>query len=345
MDRRSSKPEVLSELRQRAVKLKSMGKTHREISEILEIGESTSRLYWTRFKRQGKEGLKLGNRGRPKGSSRMLSARQEKAVQKLITDKTPDQLKMPFALWTRSAIRQLVIDRYGVRLATRTLGSYLKRWGFTPQKPKKRDYEQQPEAVRKWLDDEYPAIAKRAKSEGAEIFWGDETGVNNQDQIGRSYAPKGKTPTRRAMAKKVSTSMISAVTNKGQLRFMIYRKGMNSKLFIRFLKRLVKSTDSKVFLIVDNLRAHKAKVVQKWLENHGHEIEVHYLPAYSPDLNPDEFLNNTIKRQLSNMPPAHSVNEQQSRLRSQMKSNQKRPGLIASLFNAPSVSYAKYASI
>ena len=147
------------------------------------------------------------------------------------------------------------------------------------------------------------------------------------------------------MAKKVSTSMISAVTNKGQLRFMIYRKGMNAKLFIRFLKRLVISTTRKIFLIVDNLRAHKAKLVQSWLSDHKDEIEVHYLPAYSPDLNPDEFLNNTIKRQLSNMPPAKSVNEQQSRLRNQMRSNQKRPGLIASMFYAPSVCYAKCASI
>ena len=120
---------------------------------------------------------------------------------------------------------------------------------------------------------------------------------------------------------------------------------MNAKLFIRFLKRLVKSSDRKVFLIVDNLRAHKAKVVQSWLGEHEDEIEVHYLPAYSPDLNPDEFLNNTIKRQLSNMPPADSVREQQTRLRNQMRSNQKRPGLIASLFKAPSVAYAKCATI
>ena len=117
MDRRSSKPEVLTELRQRAVKLKKMGKTHRKIAEILEIGESTSRLYWARFKKQGDEGLKLGSRGRPKGSSRMLSKRQEQAIQKLITDKTPDQLKMPFALWTRSAIRQLVTRRVCSRTA------------------------------------------------------------------------------------------------------------------------------------------------------------------------------------------------------------------------------------
>ena len=120
---------------------------------------------------------------------------------------------------------------------------------------------------------------------------------------------------------------------------------MNWKLFIQFLKRLVKTSDRKVFLIVDNLRAHKAKVVKDWLVGRENQIEVHYLPAYSPDLNPDEFLNNTIKRQLSNMPPAESVHEQQNRLRSQMKSNQKRPGLIASLFQAPSVAYAKCANI
>lgn len=340
MDRRSSKPDVLRELRNRAVAMKQRGMTHAQIAESLDIGESTSRYYWALYKKGGDEGLALGHRGRPLGSQRRLTARQEKAIQNAITDKTPDQLKMPFALWTREAVGELITRRYGLRLPVRTLGEYLKRWGFTPQKPKRRDYEQQPEEVRRWLDEEYPALKARAVAEDADIYWGDETGICNQDQTGRSYAPKGKTPVRRAMAKKVTSSMISAVTNRGHMRFMVYQGGMKTDLFIKFLKRLVKSAPRKVILIVDNLRVHKAKRVQSWLKGREDEIELVYLPAYSPDLNPDEYLNNTLKKQLGNSIPASSVREQQKRIRRQMRSNQKRPSLIISLFSTPPVRYA-----
>ena len=340
MDRRSSSAEVLEELRERAVSLKKAGKTHYEIAEILNIGYSTSRLYWKLYQEGGNRGIKLKKRGRPTGVGCKLDAKQQKTIQTLIADKTPDQLKMPFALWTREAVSDLVYRKFEIRLPVRTLGTYLKRWGFTPQKPKRRDYAQQPEEVKQWLDDEYPQLEKRAKAEGGEIYWGDETGVSNQDQTGRSYAPKGKTPVRRAFAKKVSSSMISAITNKGEARFMLYRKGMTGSLFIEFLKRLVRSSKRKVFLIVDNLRAHKARKVTQWLQNNKKQIEVHYLPAYSPDLNPDEFLNNTLKKQLAKKPPVDSIHQQQKQILRQMQSNQKRPSLIASLFRVPSVQYA-----
>jgi transposase len=313
---------------------------HGEIARMLDIGESTSRKYWSLFLKGGIHALKLDKRGRRTGTGRTLSVRQENALRKLIEDKTPDQLKMSFALWTRQAVGELIRKRYGILLPVRTLGEYLKRWGFTPQKPRRRDYEQQPQQVRAWLDNHYPAIAQRARAQKGEIFWGDETGINNQDQRGRGHAPRGRTPVRAAMAKKVSTSMISAVSNKGTLRFMVYRKGMTAILFLTFLKRLVKSGTRKVFLIVDNLRAHKAKLVGKWVEENGTQIELHYLPTYSPELNPDEYLNNTLKKQLANDPPARTVKEQQHRVRGQMRSNQKRPALIASLFDATHVRYA-----
>lgn len=340
MDRRSSSAEVLLELRQRAVAMKQQGKTHQQIAESLDIGMSTSRLYWKLHKQGGQGNLKLGKRGRRVGVGRTLSLKQEMAIQNAIKDKTPDQLKMPFALWSREAIGELILRRYGISLPIRTMGEYLKRWGFTPQKPKRREYSQQPAEVRKWLEEQYPEIEARAKAESADIYWGDETGVNNQDQTGRSYAPKGQTPIARVFAKKVSSSMISAITNKGQLRFMLYRNGMSAKLFVNFLQRLVRSTPRKVFLIVDNLKAHKSGLVLKWLKEHVEEISVFYLPAYSPDLNPDEYFNNIFKRQLSNKPAISTLIEQQKRMLCQMRSNQKRPGLIASLFQAPSVQYA-----
>ncbi|MCC5790161.1 MAG: IS630 family transposase [Opitutales bacterium] len=295
---------------------------------------------WSLYRQGGEDGIRLGKRGRPAGLKRRLTPRQESAIQRAITDKTPDQLKMPFALWTRQAIGELIQRRYEIKLPVRTLGEYLKRWGFTPQKPKRKEYSQQPEAVRKWLDEQYPAIKAKARQEKADIYWGDETGVNNQDQTGRGYAPRGKTPIRQAMAKKVSTSMISAVTNKGQLRFMVYQGGMNNDIFIKFLSRLIKSSSKKVFLIVDNLRVHKSKKVKQWLDDHKKETRVYYLPPYCPELNPDEYLNNTLKKQLENHPPASAIAEQQERIRSQMRSNQKRPNLVISLFSATNVKYA-----
>jgi len=273
MDRRRSSSDLLQELRTRAVEMKKQGRTHREIARALAIGESTSRLYWRLYKQGQHAALKLRRRGRQPGAKRRLSARQERAVQKAITDQTPDQLKMPFALWTRQAVGELIQRRHGISLPVRTLGEYLRRWGFTPQKPRRRDDQQQPAAVQRWLDVDHPRVQRRARAEGAVIYWGDETGINHQDQVGRSYAPRGQTPTRRAQASKVSTCMISAVTNKGQPRFMLYRQALTVKVFIGFLRRLTRATDRKVILILDNLRVHKARAVRAWLEGRENKSE------------------------------------------------------------------------
>lgn len=192
MDRRSSKPEVLRELRERVIEMRKKGMTHVEIAGVLDIGESTSRKYWSLYVKGGKQALKLGKRGRRKGANRRLDIRQENAVRKLIEDKTPDQLKMPFALWTRQAVGELIRKRYGVRLPVRTLGEYLKRWGFTPQKPKRRDYEQQPQQVREWIDENYPAIARRAKAQKGEIFWGVRQGSTTKTRGGADTRHAGR---------------------------------------------------------------------------------------------------------------------------------------------------------
>ena len=163
----------------------------------------------------------------------------------------------------------------------------------------KRAYEQRPAEVRKWLEESYPAIAARAKEEGAEIHWGTclqqagETGIRSDSQHGRSYSPKGKTPVIRLSAKCASMNMISTVTNQGKVRFMVYSGSMNAKRLLRFFAQLVKDAARKVFLILDNLRVHHARLVKAWLatEENQRNIEVFFLPAYSPELNPDEYLN------------------------------------------------------
>ena len=175
------------------------------------------------------------------------------------------------------------------------MGDYLKSWGFTPQKPKKKAYEQNSKSVNKWLEDEYPKIKKQAKKENAEIHWADETGIKNTSQYGRSYAPKGKTPVKETLAKRLSLNMISTVTNQGKVRFMTYKGTMNSQRFVIFLKRLIKGANRKLFIILDNLKVHHSKIVKKWVEENKNKIALFYLPSYSPELNPDEYLNNDLK--------------------------------------------------
>lgn len=157
---------------------------------------------------------------------------------------------------------------------------YLRRWEFTPQQPLTRARQRSDAAIAAWLQRDYPKIARRARQERALIYWGDETGISNQDQIGRGYAPKGQTPVVHKTAKKLATSMISAVNNRGLMRFMCFAGALNAALFIVFLRRLIASGSGKLFLIVDNLRVHHAVKVRRWVEAHRGEIELLFLPPY-----------------------------------------------------------------
>lgn len=179
------------------------------------------------------------------------------------------------------------------------MGDYLRKWGFTPQKPKKQAYEQCPKAVQKWLNEDYPLIKERAEKENAEIYWGDETGVKSQCNHGRSYAPKGKTLIKKSTSKRFSVNMVSAVTNQGKVQFMIYSEAMNAERLIEFLKQLIKSSRRKIYLILDNLKVHHSKVVKEWMGKNQDKIALFFLPSYSPEMNPDEYLNCDLKQGLS----------------------------------------------
>ncbi len=200
----------------------------------------------------------------------------------------------------------------------------MRKWGFSPQKPKKRAYEQSPKAVKQWLETKYPAIKSRAKDEGAEIHWGDETGIKNNCNHGRSYSPKGRMPVKKSMSKRFSINMISALSNQGLLRFMMYDETMTARVLLRFLKRLIEDAGRKVFLVLDNLRVHHAKLVKAWLEKHIYEIEIFYLPAYSPGLNPDEYLNADLKAGIRSAAPARSKSDLKGKVCCHMRMLQRR---------------------
>ncbi|MEI6846840.1 MAG: IS630 family transposase [Chlorobiaceae bacterium] len=284
-------------LRQQVIRLRKKGRKNLEVAEVLGLSHETTSRWWQRYLSEGSKMLSLSvpKRGRKTGDKRTLSSEQEKAVKEMIVDHYPDQLTLQFALWHRQAVLMLIHQKFGINMPIRTVGAYLSRWGYTPQKPVHKAYEQRPAEVERWMNNAYPEIKAKAKSEHAEIYWGDETGIATNGNLVRGYAPDGKTPVLRLNARKEHISMISAISNQGQLRFMLYENAMNGSRLIEFMKRLVKDVGHKVILILDNLRVHHCKPVKEWLGMNTDTIEVFYLPAYSPELNPDEYLNSDLK--------------------------------------------------
>lgn len=289
-DARALDHEELYERRKQAILLHKKGTmTQAEIGEIVGVRRDVVGQWIKKWKEGGLKALKPTPKGRPHGTGRTLTPSQEKEIQKCLTEKYPEQYKMDFALWTRTAVQVLIKHLYKIKMPIRTVGHYLKQWGFTPQKPVKRAYERNEKKVKEWMEETYPAIAKKAKEEGAEIHWGDETGVKSEDQVGRGFAPKGKTPVRQHSGKKdQKINMISSITNQGKVRFMFYSDKMNGQMLIKFLKRLIKDSKKKIHLILDNLPCHHSYLVRDWVAERNDQIELHYLPSYSPDLNPDE---------------------------------------------------------
>lgn len=306
IDMRKLTREARHERRVQVIRLRKAGRTYDEIATLTGLSRTGVFDICKRHAASGSSALHDAAGGRKLGEQRLLSPAQEALVQKLIADKTPDQLKMPYALWSRAAVAELIEQRFGLKLKVRTMGMYLQRWGFTPQKPMRKAYEQSPAAVKKWLDEDYPALAQRARAEGAEIHWGDESGLRSDDVRGRSYAPRGETPVVRVPNKRHGLSIISTVTNKGQMRWRIFDGALNSTILIDFFKRLIKGQKKKVFLILDNLRVHHSKPVKHWLTQHAEYIEVFYLPSYSPELNPDEMANADLKQAVTKLAPART---------------------------------------
>ena len=339
-DGRSIPDAALGVLRERAVAMHEAGNAQLAIAAALGVHKNTVHRWLKGWRVAGSAALKTKKRGRRHGAQRLLDAGQAAEVQQLMIEHPPDQLELPWALWGREAVRDLARARFGVTLALRTVSDYLRRWRFTPQRPVKRALERQDAAIQAWLAGHYPKIAARAKAEGAVIHWGDETGISHQAVHGRSFAPKGKTPVLRRPATRRTLSMISAVTNRGTLRFMLYEGALNTTLFLTFLQRLLRSARSKVFLIVDNLKVHKAGKVQAWVAQHQDKIELVFLPAYAPEHNPDEFLHSDLKRSLGRRPVARDKAGLESRLRGYLRRLQRQPERVRAFFQAPTTRYA-----
>lgn len=328
-------------LRKQIVMLRKKGKTTAEVVEILDVTKRHVQSTWRKYSKGGLKAIALKTMGRPKGVNKKLTPQQEKEIQRLIIDKFPNQMKLKGFLWDIKNVCSLIKDLYGIIVPKSTMCVFLKRWGFTPQRPAKQNYKQSPARIKQWLDEEYPSIETQAKAEKGEIFWGDETGVQNETNYVKGYAPKGKTPILKVDTSKLRINMISAINNRGKVRFMIYKENMNQQTLIEFMERLIEDSPKKVFLILDNLKVHHGKIVTQWLSEKTNKIEVFFLPPYAPEYNPDEYLNGNLKRDIASKEHAHTLPQMEINTRSFMEKMESDSNHVKSFFRHNKLAYIK----
>lgn len=340
-DSRSLDQSAQEILRIKAVKALITGKTQGEVADLFGVSLKAVNNWWRVYRDGNLTDLRKKSR-RPKSADDggKLKGWQSASIVRTILKKTPDQLGFGFMLWTRDAVAELIKIRFKIRISKWTAGRLLKQWGMSPQKPVKKAYQQQPEVVKNWLDKEYPLIARKAAREKAEIQWGDEMGVRSDDQIGRTYGKIGQTPVVKVSGQRFSCQMISTVSNRGTLRFMVFDGKFNADVCIKFLKRLIKDAQKKIFLILDGHPVHKSKKVKKWIAENSKKICLFILPAYSPELNPDELLNQDVKTNAVRKKHAANQIELKKNLIGYLRGRQKRPELVRRYFEAKHVRYA-----
>lgn len=337
-DARSLSPEAQEAMRRKAVGAVVGGMTQVEAARVFGVTRQAVGKWMKAYRESGAKALKAKRRGRPRGGS--LKPWQAAQVAKAVVDRRPEQLKMPFYLWTREAVARLIEERFGVRLSVWTVGRYLRRWGFTPQKPLRRAFEQNPVAVRRWLEEEYPSIQRQAKREQARIYWGDEMGLRSDHAAGRSYGRRGRTPVVPGTGQRFRCQMISAITNQGHLNFMVFLCRFSAAVFVDFLGRLVKQAGRKVYLIVDRHPVHRSRKVRQWVEDHHDQIRLFFLPPYSPELNPDECLNQDVKTNAAGRRRPRDRTQLVRNVRSYLRSRQRKPHLVRRYFEERTVRYA-----
>jgi len=325
-DARSLPGAAQAALRNRAVQAVLDGRTQAEVARVFGVHPNAVNRWVKRYREGGWAGLSERRRGRRAGEQPALSEPQQQEVIALVRESTPDQLGLPGLLWTRDAVAELIAQRYGLWLARTTVGGYLRGWGFSPQKPQHRALEQNPAAVSRWLDETYPAIRAQARREGGVVLWLDEMGVRSDAAAGRSWAPIGQTPVVKRTGKRFRVNMISAISNAGMLRFRLFTGSFNGPVFIDFLRRLLRDgAGRKVHLIVDGHPVHRAKLVSAWVGRHAERIELHFLPGYSPELNPVELLNHDVKANAAGRRRPRSASELRDELHGYLRRRQRQP--------------------
>jgi transposase len=307
---------------------------------IASYGFSRQIIYkWLKEAKGKGGGLRALRSRKGTGRPRTLTSKQEQQLFRWINGKDPRQHGFDFGLWTRLVVRKLIADKFGARLGVTAVGKLLAKLGLTPQKPLKRAYERDPAAIEAWKNDTYPSIARQAKRRGAEIYFWDESGFRADVVQGTTWGLQGQTPIVAVPGQRQSVSAASAVNARGGFWFATYKGGMSAELFIEMLTVLMLRRKKPLYLILDSLPAHKAKIVQEYVASTKGRLELHFLPGYAPELNPDELVWNHMKRTGTAKSPLAKGESLHDRIDVELLEIQRNPCLVRSFFRTDSVSY------
>ena len=326
-------------VRHSAVKAVRAGMTQTAAAATFGVSVRAVNTWMAVDKTGGLRALAAKQRGRPVGAGRLSTAQATKIRQQIV-DKMPDQLKLGFYLWTRAAVIALIARQYDVAMSLTTVGRYLKAWGFSVQKPVRRAYERNDVAIARWVKTEYPAIVRDAKREGATIYWGDEMRLRSDHVTGTSDGLVGRTPVVRATGQRFGCSMISAITNRGQLVFRVFHGTFRAPMFVDFMRRLRRQSTGKVYFIVDGHPTHRSKLAKAFVAANPADFRLIQLPGYCPELNPDELLNQDVKTNALGKSRPRTRDEMMASVRCHLFRRQKQPQVIKNLFKEQYVRYA-----
>jgi transposase len=338
-DARKLSPSAQEALRLRAVAALVEGRDREDVAAMFKVSLKAVDGWWAKWQAGGREALVCRPRGRRVGEHQLLSEAEQAAVRQAVLDHQPCGLGLSGQLWTRSQVGALIAKLYRVRLTEQGVGKYLRRWGLSFQRPDKRAVEQDPEAVRGWLEETWPAIRAKAKAEGGEVLFADQVGVRSDQVTGRTWGEKGRTPIVRRSGNRFSVNAMSAISTKGRMHFMVFTEAFDAKVMCRFLDRLAGHFDTKVHLVVDRHSVHRSRKVRAWLADHAGQVELHFLPSYSPELNPDELVNADLKRSLPMSHRARDQGELAAEARRFFRRRQRQPHIVRGYFHGPQVRY------
>jgi len=338
-DNRNLSPSELSLLRHRSVGAVLQGEKQRHVAKLFGVSQQTLCGWMKDYRERGEASFVYQRRGRKVGGG-ALSAEQGVASVELMVAKLPDQLGLSFFLWTRAAVVDLIEWQYGMRITEQCAGQYLEKWDMTPQKPVRRAWQQDTIAVQEWLQTRFPRIKAAAKRRGAMVLWLDEMGIRSDDQVGRTYGRRGQTPVVPVSGQRFGCNMISALSNSGSLYFKVFTERFTTPVLLDFMGRLERQFERPMVLICDGHPVHKAKAVGAWLTERDGRITQEFLPPYSPELNPDEFLNQDVKTNAVRRRRPRNQKELLFNIRSYLQSTQRQPLIVRNYFLAPSVQYA-----
>lgn len=299
MNLKKTTSEMRIYIKKRVIAMREQGLKNSEISQVLDIPPCTVANIVYDYKRKGDAIFQEKVRGRKLGEKRTLSPEQEELIYSITNTSTPEQHGIAACLWIGPAVQQLIKQELDIDMPVRTISDYMKRWGMSSQRPTRKNYKQDQAEVETFKTETYPEIAQKAIDEDATIVFIDETGINNQEYRVRGYSLKGHTPVVSSASHRESINMISAIGSDGTCRYMSYEESTTQQRFIRFLDLITRAkTGRKILAITDNLKVHHGNIVKKWLDDRKEKIELFFLPSYSPELNPDEYLNHILKQNI-----------------------------------------------